>query len=270
MKKLLTLILFVAITLVSCNKENAKTDSPVKSGKYSDLMDQFAYVYGFNLGNKFKQDSIKLNLEIFLEGIKEGFLRDSSQVFTKAEFDSVFMKFNEKMMMKQENQKKSEAETSTKFIEENKKKPGVKITESGLQYIVNKEGEGRNPKDEDFIKFKITGSLVNGKSLDAGQPVVPQTAPMTAIKTLPGLYEAFKMMKPGASMKIFCPPNLAYGDRGFPERGIAPNSVVIFDVEFISFEKKPEGMQQMPGGQPGQPNQPGQPQVKIEKAPKGN
>jgi FKBP-type peptidyl-prolyl cis-trans isomerase len=262
MKKFLALILFVSFSLIACNKgTDTKTETTAKSGKYTDITDQFAYVYALNMGAKFRMDSIKINPEVFLAGLKEGLATDSSTVFTKAEADSIFNTFNQMLITKQQDAAKSMVSNSQKWLDENKTKPGVQSTPSGLQYIIKKEGDGRNPKDEDFIKFKISGSLANGKLLDKGIAESPeQVIPVSALKSITGLYEGIKLMKMGGHYSLILPPGLGYGEKGMPERGIPGGSIVVFEIQLVSFEKKPAPQQGMPpqGGPQGGPQ--GQPQ----------
>ena len=66
-----------------------------------------------------------------------------------------------------------------KFLEENKKKPGVKTTASGLQYKVEKEGTGAQPKATDMVTVNYRVTSTDGTEFDAykagGQPAVRST-----------------------------------------------------------------------------------------------
>jgi FKBP-type peptidyl-prolyl cis-trans isomerase len=67
-------------------------------------------------------------------------------------------------------------------------------------------------------------------------------------------------MKPGASWRLFIPPQLAYDLNPPPGAPIPPGSMLIFDVDLLSVEP-PRPMPQMPRmppppGQPGQPPRP--------------
>ena len=62
----------------------------------------------------------------------------------------------------QVNKKKGE-----EFLAENVKKPGVKTTASGLQYVVLKEGTGKKPKLEDNVHCHYHGTLIDGTVFDS-------------------------------------------------------------------------------------------------------
>ena len=61
------------------------------------------------------------------------------------------------------------------FLTENKKKPGVMVTPSGLQYEVLVEGKGKKPTKENKVKVHYTGKLIDGtvfdSSVERGEPI---------------------------------------------------------------------------------------------------
>lgn len=108
----------------------------------------------------------------------------------------------------------------------------MKVTESGLQYQVIKEGTGPKPKANDQVKVHYVGTLINGtkfdSSIDRGQPA---TFPLNGV--IPGWTEALQLMNVGSKYKLFIPGKLAYGENGQPQGGIGPNEVLIFEVELL-------------------------------------
>ena len=118
-----------------------------------------------------------------------------------------------------------------KFLAENAKKEGVKVTDSGLQYQVIREGKGEPPKKTDRVKVHYEGRTIDGKkfdsSYDRGKP-----AEFGVSGVVKGFSEALQLMKPGAKYKVFIPPELGYGERG-AGRTIGPNEVLVFDLELL-------------------------------------
>ncbi|EDY83699.1 peptidyl-prolyl cis-trans isomerase, FKBP-type domain protein [Verrucomicrobiia bacterium DG1235] len=114
--------------------------------------------------------------------------------------------------------------------------PAAQSTESGLHYIVEKEGEGEKPKKGQKVTAHYHGTLLNGKvfdsSVDRGQPFQFAVGMGRVIK---GWDEAFLDMKKGEKRKLILPAQIAYGLRGSPPV-IPPNSVLIFDVELLDFQ----------------------------------
>ncbi len=122
-----------------------------------------------------------------------------------------------------------------KFLAENAKKEGVVTTESGLQYLVLKEGNDVHPTATDEVTVHYTGKLINGKvfdsSVERGEP-----ATFALNQVIKGWTEGLQLMGEGAQYRFFIPYNLAYGERG-AGNDIPPYSMLIFDVELIKVGK---------------------------------
>lgn len=124
------------------------------------------------------------------------------------------------------------AQLGKRFLEENKKKPGIHALASGLQYKILKEGHGNSPGPTDFVTVHYRGTLLDGKEFDSSYSRnAPTTLAVNAV--IPGWVEALQLMKPEAKWTLYIPPQLAYGEQG-AGRLIAPNATLIFDIELIS------------------------------------
>ena len=88
---------------------------------------------------------VEIDPDAFFNGFKEGYA-GKTNVFSEEEVREIMTKFQAELRAKAELKRAELAEKNLKegekFLEENKKKEGVKTTESGLQYKVIKEGEG--------------------------------------------------------------------------------------------------------------------------------
>ena len=120
------------------------------------------------------------------------------------------------------------------FLEENAKNDSVVQTESGLQYMVLKEGTGAKPGPTDNVTVHYTGRLLDGTVFDSSVDGEPATFPLN--KVIPGWTEGLQLMSEGAKYRLFIPSELAYGENGAGDK-ILPNSTLIFDVELIKVEK---------------------------------
>lgn len=122
------------------------------------------------------------------------------------------------------------------FLAENAKNDSVKVTESGLQYMVLKEGTGAKPGPTDVVTVHYTGKLINGKVFDSSvENGKPATFPLDGV--IAGWTEGLQLMSEGSKYRLFIPSELAYGEKG-AGNDILPNSTLIFDVELIKVEKK--------------------------------
>ena len=202
-----------------------------------DQKEKVSYSIGLDIGSALKRQLIDVNQELLTRGIKDG-LAGNKGLLSDEEMKETMANFQKEMMAKQtaarkEAGAKNEA-AGKKFLEENKKKPGVKTTASGLQYLVEKEGTGPTPKATDTVKVNYRGTTIEGTEFDSsfkrGQPA---TFPVNRV--IKGWTEALQLMKVGAKYKIFVPADLAYGERG-AGADIGPNSTLLFDVELLSIE----------------------------------
>ena len=112
---------------------------------------------------------------------------------------------------------------------------GVK-TASGLQYWDIKTGTGAEAKQGDRVKVHYTGWLTTGKkfdsSVDAGTPFGFTIGKGEVIK---GWEEGVAGMKVGGKRQLRIPPELAYGQRGYP--GVIPaNATLIFDIQLLAVQ----------------------------------
>lgn len=123
-----------------------------------------------------------------------------------------------------------------KFLAQNKLKPGVKTTASGLQYEVITEGQGIKPTAVDTFVCNYRGTLLNGTEFDAsanrGQPLI-----MPVNKVVPGWIEGLQLMSVGSKYKFYIPYNLGYGTMGNGP-GVPGGAMLIFDLELLDVKKK--------------------------------
>jgi FKBP-type peptidyl-prolyl cis-trans isomerase len=124
------------------------------------------------------------------------------------------------------------------FLEENATKEGIVVLESGLQYEVLREGDGRKPTADDRVRTHYAGTFIDGtpfdSSIERGQPFES----FMSGGVIPGWIEALKNMKTGGKWRIFIPPELAYGEQGVGEI-IPANSVLIFEMELLEILESP-------------------------------
>ena len=146
----------------------------------------------------------------------------------------VYNEIREKKNAKSKEIANANLKKGQEFLNENKDKPGVKVTESGLEYEIIKEGKGKIPGPNDKVKCHYKGTLIDGtvfdSSYDRGEPAV---FPVNGV--IKGWVEALQMMPVGSKWKLYIPSNLAYGERGSQPK-IGPNETLIFEIELLDIE----------------------------------
>ncbi len=123
-------------------------------------------------------------------------------------------------------------------------------TNSGLYYIIEKEGSGNTVQPGQLVSVNYTGKTLDGKSFDSNvDPAFSHTEPLEFPagqgQVIRGWDEGILLLKKGSKAKLFIPSPLAYGPQS-PGPGIAANSVLTFDVEVLDVKEGGKGQQQMP------------------------
>jgi FKBP-type peptidyl-prolyl cis-trans isomerase FklB len=230
MKLLLTAVLSL-ILLVS--QVSAEEKLVLKEQK-----DKISYSIGMNIGNNLKKQSIDVNPDALVSGIKDA-ISGGKALMTEQEVNDTLMAFQKEMAAKQAERLKELGEKNKKegeaFLADNKKKEGVITLPSGLQYKIIKEGTGETPKLTDTVTTNYRGTLIDGTEFDSSyRREQPATFPIKGV--IAGWTEALQLMKVGSKWQVFIPSNLAYGERG-AGRDIGPNATLIFEVELLSIKE---------------------------------
>jgi peptidylprolyl isomerase len=121
-------------------------------------------------------------------------------------------------------------------IDKESGKPVI-TTPSGLKYVDLAPGAGDPAKAGDQLAVNYVGKLVDGSkfdsSYDRGQPFQIELGKTAVIQ---GWTEGLTGMKAGGKRKLIIPPQLGYGQAGYPDV-IPPNATLIFEVEVVSINK---------------------------------
>lgn len=201
-------------------------------------INKLGYALGMSIGQNLVGTGVKesdIDFDDLLRGIKVVFsgedpaipVDESNQVL-KTYFDGLEREMEE--MRKQ--QAEIEKEKAKEFLANNKQKPGVKVTDSGLQYKVLEEGTVLQwPKSHSRVRVHYEGRLQDGTVFDSSyERNTPAEFGLNQV--IPGWTEGVQLMKPGSKYEFYIPPQLGYGERGIP--GVIPgNSVLIFTVELL-------------------------------------
>ncbi len=215
------------------------TALPAAAQKPTDLIDQASYSIGVDIGRRLQADDLELNAQWVAQGLVSA-LSGQQAVLTDEEMEAALVAFNKAIQAKMDEKNriagannKAEGEA---FLAENAKKPNVKVTPSGLQYVVIKSGNGPSPTLQDQVTTHYHGMLIDGTVFDSSiERNQPATFPVSGV--IRGWTEALQLMKQGDKWRLFIPSELAYGARGAGD-DIGPNAVLVFDIELLQINGK--------------------------------
>lgn len=218
----------------------ASSAKPASGGSVVSSQDSISYSIGMFMAQSLKQQGMtNLNNALLMQGMNDA-LKGQKTLLTIDQAGDVMNTFQQKQYaIKNAESLKVSGENKkigTAFLTENKAKPGVMTTASGLQYSVEKEGTGAKPTATDRVKVHYTGRLLDGKvfdsSVERGTP-----AEFGVSEVIKGWTEALQLMPVGSKWKLYIPAELAYGDRGAGQE-IKPGSTLMFDVELLDIVKQ--------------------------------
>lgn len=212
-----------------------------------DRVDSVSYLLGVNFGmmlntNNFFESLDEMNVDILLKGMADAMKvgqpavtdpyssdRDDvwAQKFLVSPYDMNQI-LNEYLSDRAAYKAEVNRVMGEEFLAANAMRPEVQVTESGLQYVIHKVGEGENVNSDDRVVVSYRGTLIDGTEFDSNDSIE------FAVKhVVPGWSEGLTFMNKGAKATLYIPSNLAYGTN--PPRGsvIEPNSLLIFEVEVV-------------------------------------
>ena len=203
-----------------------------------------SYALGYDIAQSFSEQSVEIDAQQLFEGLKAGLGEQESRMSEK-QISQTLQQFQRRLrakrMQQRDSQRKQQKQAGDQFLAQNRKKEGVKETDSGLQYKVVEAGSGASPGPKDRVKVHYVGKLVDGKTFDSsrkrGEPVT-----FRVDRVIPGWSEGLQMMKEGGRYKLFVPPDLGYGERGAGQT-IPPNATLVFDVELLKVNPEGQGSQ---------------------------
>lgn len=194
-------------------------------------MDKLSYALGLSMGQNFKGSGVdKLNADDFADALRAVY-GEGAPAMTYDEAKQVVQEYFTNLQAKAG---EMNAKAGKEYLANNAKEEGVKVTESGLQYLVVKEGNGKKPGPNDVVTVHYTGRLIDGtvfdSSVERGEP-----ATFAVGQVIPGWVEGLQLMSEGSAYRLFIPSELAYGEHGTGP--IQPNSTLIFDVQLLKVGK---------------------------------
>lgn len=232
--KIFTLVALSVAIFASCGPKKevlTNPDGTPLSVITSAEIDSVSYAIGVAFGNMIKQSDFgELDYSIIHKAMKAT-ISDKKLKIDEQKAGGIIQSFISKRanITSAENIVKGK-----KFLEENLKnnKDSVKVTESGIQYIVRNAGsEVKALNDEDTVQVEYVGTTIEGVEFDSSKGS-PNPIKFALNQVIPGWREGIKLIGEGGNIKLFIPAELGYGSQQVSAQ-IKPNSTLIFEVKLV-------------------------------------
>lgn len=221
-------LIVLSLSLVS----TATFSAPINNK--SSQQDQLGYSYGYVMGRTNADTLKQINLNAFIQGIKEGSTGQKASL-TDEEMAKALAQYKQQTEAKQMLEFKQAADVNAKqgetFLVENAKKAGVITRPSGLQYSILEQGTGKSPSAKSKVSVNYEGRLLDGTVFDSSF-ARNEAVEFQVSQVIQGWTEGLQLMKEGSKYRFYIPAKLAYGEIGAGD-AIGPNSTLIFDVELL-------------------------------------
>ncbi|SMO35850.1 FKBP-type peptidyl-prolyl cis-trans isomerase [Gracilimonas mengyeensis] len=216
---------------VSACNQTQSNNSP--EANLSTKLDSVSYALGYQNGSFLAREGVEeLNYGNYNAGMSTG-ISGEDGLLTQEQIMAVTNSYLQELNEKQSSDNAEEGES---FLEENKSKEGVQVTDSGLQYKVIEEGDGASPTAENVVRVHYEGKLLNGEVFDSSyERGEPAEFPLNRV--IPGWTEGVQLMQEGATYEFYIPSDLAYGARPPQGSPIGPNQTLIFKVELLEVKE---------------------------------
>jgi len=230
----------VATLAVSCGSQETVKVEGVELPTAAEV-DSVSYLIGVNFGsflkgNNFAADLSELDMARMKKGMQD-FLKAEGNTYDPefgAQFDIDPNKMgdilNGFLSKKQSYMAALNLAKEKDFLAKNAKKESVDTTASGLQYTIIAEGAAEKVAPQDTVWVNYKGTLLDGTVFDENE-----NTQFVANRVIKGWTEGLGLLGEGGKATFYIPARLAYGERG--NRGIEPNSTLIFDVEVLKVGK---------------------------------
>lgn len=212
--------LVVAFMALACSSKAA--DVELKTDE-----DKTFYAIGLSLSNSLATLRLsEAELELVKAGLTDGVLNRPKKV----EAEPYRAKMQELSQSRLAAVAEETKRAGTAFVDKAVAEEGATRAPSGFAMKTLAEGTGKTPAATDTVKVHYTGKLIDGtvfdSSVERGQPATFSLGGVIKCWT-----EGLQLVKEGGKARLYCPSDLAYGDRGRPK--IPPGATLVFDVELL-------------------------------------
>lgn len=195
--------------------------------------EKLSYALGAFFGQTVSRQNMELDIPAFLQAV-EDILSGAETRLSGEEMRQILSAYQTREQQQRAAAANRNEQDGLRYLEDNKRKEGVKTLPSGLQYKIIKAGAGEKPGPESQVVVHYRGTLIDGTEFDSsyarGEPVA-----FGVDQVIKGWQEALQLMPAGSSWQIVVPSELAYGERG-AGGVIGPHATLLFDIELLEIK----------------------------------
>lgn len=235
MNKRRTILLTVCAMLLaaSCQQKGTMVVKTDADAQLKSENDSISWAMGNILGQNVLASGIEIDRQLLVQSLLAT-LDDNNKLLNEEQIVAMQQRIEEKFYASQNERYKSTMEDVRKqeevyFSQLTAQNPNVKKSDKGFYYEVLKEGDGRKGELGLLVEFDYKGTFTNGQIFDQTYGNRPPIVHMIDEGLMPGLREAFCMMKAGSKYRFYFPSEMAFGAQGSED--IPPFTTVIYEVE---------------------------------------
>lgn len=191
-----------------------------------------SYGFGWQFGRQLHKNRFEgMDIEFVIQAMRQCFAGEPS-LLSDNEVNEAFDILKDRRIQMEKDRAEKYQLLSKTFLEANAKREGVLVTDSGLQYEILEAGDGQVPQGKERLRIHYHGSFIDGQVFDSS---ITRNEPAEFMmdQVISGWTEALSMMPVGSKWRIAVPPQLAYGEAGYPPT-IPPNAALIFEVHLLA------------------------------------
>lgn len=185
---------------------------------------------GADVGRSLSPLQSEIELPVFMQALRTT-LDGGTPLLSTEQSSAAAEALTRRMRDRAARQGEENRKAGADFLAANRNAKGVIGTPSGLQYQVLRQGAGRRPVSTERVRVHYQGTLLDGTVFDSSYER-GQAAEFGLRQVIAGWTEGLTLMPIGAKYRFWIPSDLGYGTQGSPPT-IAPNSVLVFDVELL-------------------------------------
>lgn len=194
---------------------------------------QLVEAWGWTAGHDLHADKFKLNQAEYQE-ITQGAvaaIQGKPPVLAVPELSAAVEQYqsdlNIRVVLAEARKRQSE---NQQLFASLKKNTNVCQLASGLCYQILRQGHGPHPTPNQRVRVSYIGRLVSGKIFEQ---TLSGPVDVDLTKVMRGWSEGLPFINPGGKLRLYIPPELAYGRNGTPT--IPPDSTLIFDIDLLAY-----------------------------------